>query len=826
MVWLRQLILILGSTLFATSAILSTFMGGLALGSFLAGRVADRSRYRPLRLYGLLETGIGLYALVVPILFRALTPFYQAVWEHGGSESFTILALAKFVGVALVLLPPTILMGASLPVLARHVADDPARIGAKVGMLYATNTFGAMAGTFLAGFVAVRALGVHRTEWVTATINLAIGAAAIILSRSARPLPPVPARVTSPSPLPRSWIALVAFGASGCAAMVLEVAWTRGLSLIVGSSVYAFALMLLAFLSGLASGGAVFSTILRRRPDRDPGALLAILFAASGVLTYATAFLFQAMPGMFGRIYFGLHLGPDAWFGVQFLFGLAVMFPATFALGGIFPAVLQIHARGLDHVAGSVGSVYVANTTGTIVGAALAGFAIVPILGVRDTLLAVALLEVALGLVAAWTLLRRAGPARTLLAAPMAVALVVMPVVKPGWDILLMNSGAYINVWDLPNGSKWKDFLDRVTHNNRLVYFAEGLTASVLVADQPEIDNRYLSVNGKVEASTAGDMETQLMCAHLPLLLHPGARDVMVIGLASGITAGAAACHPVDSIRIVEIEAAMVPAAGYFADANGHVLEDPRVKVSINDARNELTFSPRSYDVIASEPSNPWMTVASNLFTEDFFRLARGRLRPGGIFSQWLQTYGLPPEDLRSIVAAFQASFPHAMMFETFDGIDVLLLGSDRPLRFDLDAIEHRMSELRVRMDLARIGIRHAIDILPLFRLGEAEMLRLVRGASRNTDDNARVEFSAPRALLEDTTEANLLVFKRFAGDPLDYVVPRPRDSGTADRLRLNLARAWWSRNKPEQALATARSVLNGPLAAEARKFVADNHLK
>jgi spermidine synthase len=184
-----------------------------------------------------------------------------------------------------------------------------------------------------------------------------------------------------------------------------------------------------------------------------------------------------------------------------------------------------------------------------------------------------------------------------------------------------------------------------VVANNHVVVVKEGLTASVMVAEQPSVNNLFLAVNGKVEASTAGDMETQLMCAHLPLLLHPAPRDVLVIGLASGITAGAVATHPVRSIRVAQIEAAMIPAARRFDSVNGGVLNDPRLRLTINDARNELTFSPRRYDVVVSEPSNPWMTVASNLFTEEFFRLARERLHPAGIFSQWIQTYGLATED-------------------------------------------------------------------------------------------------------------------------------------------------------------------------------------
>ncbi len=820
--WLRELILILGSTLFATSAVLSSFMGGLAAGSFAAGRLADRRALSPLRVYGFLEIGIGLFALVVPWLFRGLTPLFAAVWDAGASGSYLGFSLAKVAGTLVVLLPPTFLMGASLPVLARQVADDPERIGGSVGWLYAVNTFGAVAGTYVAGFLAIPALGVRATSWATAAVNVSIGIAAIALSRvAARPARAGGERTSARPSTSRTRLALAVFASSGFVAMVLEVAWTRGLSLILGSSVYAFSLMLIAFLIGLAAGSAAVAAWLRRRPGVDLGSVLAVLLGAAGLLAYATAFLFQAMPRLFGEIYFRGGLGPDGWFAVQFLFGLAIMFPATFASGGIFPVVLQMVARDLDTVGGAVGKAYSANTVGTIAGSLLAGFVVIPLLGVRATLIAVAAALLGLGLVASIGLARGGRIARRALVAPLAAALLLVLLVRPSWNTLLMNSGVYINVVDLEEGTTWEDFLRFAVRNTRLLFFREGLTSSVMVGEQPAANhNRFLSVNGKVEASTSGDMETQTLCAHLPLLLHDAPQDVLIVGLASGITAGSAACHPVRSIRVVEIEAAMVPAARHFSAANGNVLDDPRLVVSINDARNELTYSDRTYDVIVSEPSNPWMTVASNLFTEEFFRLVRTRLRPGAIFCQWIQTYGLATEDLRSVVAAFRASFPQALLFETFRGTDLLLLGSDHPLRFDLDRVAGRMSELRVRMDLARVGTRNPVDLLPLLRLGGPEIERFAARAERNTDDNARVEFSAPRTLYAPTSEETLARIAELAVDPIGHVEPRPASRAEEDRLRLRLARACLDRDQRRRAARIARSLVPGPLEEESTAFL------
>ncbi len=821
-VWLRQLILVFGSTLYAASAVLSTFMGGLALGAWLSGHAMDRLRVRPLLVYGILEIALGVYAVLVPSLLGGLTPLVGVLWKAGGSESFLWLSVGKLAGIAAVLLPPTVLMGASLPVLSRQVARREAAIGGDVGALYAVNTLGAVLGTVLTGFVLLPALGMTATLRSTAAVNAAIGVAALFLAGRFSPVPAAasaaphgPAAVRDQGRRTTLWV----FAVSGFVAMALEVAWTRGLALVVGSSVYAFALMLVAFLSGLGLGSAAFAAWIRGG-RLDPAALLAGLLGGAGALAFSTAWMMQLMPGLFGRIFLSASLDPWEWFVVQLLIALLVMFPTTFLLGGIFPAVLQLHTRGLDRVSSSVGRVYAANTLGTILGALAAGFILVPSLGVADTVALAGAVELALGLLVAWKLTAAAGP-RLRLAFPFALGLVLVPVARPDWDVLLMNSGVYMNLDRLPEGRTWRGFVRNLKKTHRVVYARDGLTASVLVADHIPSKSRYLAVNGKADASTQTDLETQLLLAHFPLLLHEHPQDILVIGLASGITVGAVATHPVRHIGVIEVERAMLEAARLFSQANGAVLDDPRVRVRINDARNELEFDPRTYDIVISEPSNPWMTVASNLFTEEFFRLARARVRPGGIFCQWVQAYCLRPEDVRSILAAFHAAFPHVLVFETLRGVDLLMIGTEEAVRFDLVRLEGRMSELKVRMDLGRVGLRRPSDLLALFRLGDLEVDRVVGGAVRNTDDNGRVEFSAPKALYLETIDENLALLDSGGSDPLAYLTYPPPSREEADRLRLAMAMVWRQRGYPDRAAAAARSLLQGPAAAEAEKLLA-----
>ena len=818
-IWLRQLILIFGSTQFATSTILSCFMAGLALGAYLAGRWLNSSRLTPLKIYGVLEIGIGIYALIVPLLFSALKPIYAELWNQGLSENFLMLSLAKFVGIGIVLLPPTVLMGASLPVLSREVADDETRIGGKVGALYAINTFGAVGGTFLSAFVFIPNLGVQTTIFLAAAANISIGVIALLVrGRSEATATAAPA-ATAESAVPafrrnltagKIRLALVLFAISGCGALVLEVAWTRVLALVLGSSVYAFGLMLLAFLVGLALGGDFFSRVLRKYPALDPSKLLAILLGTAGLLSWGTAHLFVQMPRVFTEIFLALELSTTGLFFMQFLFSLAIMFPTTFALGGIFPTVVQMHARRLDQVADSVGTVYASNTVGTIFGAAAAGFFLIPTFGVMSTVIGVSLVELLLGVIVAAVLVTGTMKTRLTLAAPMALAGILMITVQPAWDVIVMNTGVYMNLFGMDKEKGWEDVIGAY-EDVEYLYAAEGVVASVFVADQPKIKNRYLSVNGKVEASTVSDMETQLMAAHLPLLLHEEPDDVLLIGLASGISLSAIASHPVESIRVIEIERKMEPAARLFEEWNNKVLDDPRVQISYNDARNELEFSSQEYDVLVSQPSNPWMTVAANLFTEEFFSLAKKRIRPGGLFCQWVQNYYLPPEDMRSIVAAFRESFEHVMLFETINGVDNLLIGSDEPLTLDVEQLEARMGVIDVSIDLGRVQppVRDAGDVIALFRIGPEEIDRFVDAAARNTDDNARVEYSAPKSLGEDTTDLNIKTIREYLSDPADYVVPRPRSAGEMDRLRLNLAAKLITRMEPELARKQIKEIVD-----------------
>ena len=806
-VWLRQLILVFGATAFASSAVLSTFMGGLALGSWWAGRRADAWTEPPLRTYGKLELAIAIYGALIPWLMSAATPILEIAWRSGAERHFVLFGLVKFVAIAALILPATTLMGATLPVLSRAAASRSAALGSGVGSLYAANTMGAVVGTAVSAFVLLPHLGTRSTTLLNVLLNAAVALTALRLGTRAVGTRTATIRPAVAGPEAERGRTLVwVFAASGFAAMVLEVAWTRGLALVLGSSVYAYAAMLTAFLLGLASGAAAAARRIGRHPDGDHPRTLSVVLLAAGACSLATAHALLAMPRLFAEVYYRLDPSPDGWFLVQLAVSLLVMFPTTFALGWVFPLVLEIVGARRGAVAASVGRVYAANTAGTIAGAAAGGFLLLPRFGVSATLVAVAAAQALLG---CWIALG-AGPRRkTGLALTCAMAAVALVLFRPSWDVLLMNSGVYMNAQNIDRKEGWQGFLRRVRTNNQLVYAKDGLTASVLVGWQPKSGNLYLAVNGKTDASSQEDLETQLMAGHVPLLIHRDPKDVLVVGLASGISVGSVAAHPVESIKVVEVEAAIVPAARLFHEHNGDVLDDPRVSLSINDARNELQFNTAAYDVIVSEPSNPWMTVASNLFTEDFFRIARTRLRPHGLFAQWIQTYSLGPEELRSILAAFHSVFPQVAVFETLDGIDLLVIGSAEPIRLDAALAESRMSELRVRLDLARVRIRRPLDVLGMYQTGGRALDAIVAGARKNTDDNGLVEFAAPKSLYLDTQDANTALLQSGPEDPIEVVRDVFHGEPEGDTLRRELIAVWRHRGQRDRAEKAAKYLTN-----------------
>lgn len=810
--WTRLLGLVFGHTVFAITTVLAAFMAGLGLGSHLFGKIADRHAH-PLRLYGLLEVGIGVYALLTPVLLSKAEAVYIPLYRSL-ELSFFAFSLAQFLLIFLILLVPTTLMGATLPVLSRFFVHEIATLGGQVGRLYAFNTFGAVFGTYLAGFHLLPLLGIRTSLVLAAIMNIGIGALSFVFDRhlsqlgaEATTAQPQRSRGTQRVPgkqgredrrsLPIGiWLAVIGLGISGAASMMYEVAWTRALALIIGSSTYAFSTMLVTFLTGLALGSYLFSRVagrLKINPFLFGGLQLGI-----GVTALAVTPFFDRMPEVFLWA-FQISQSPSFMKALQFTMSALAMFLPTLFMGATFPCVAQIASRELDHVGQDVGRVYFFNTGGAIAGTVLAGFLLIPTWGLQTTLkLAVSLnlcLALALFAASAEVIRWRRGVAALV---PLLALMVLFA--SPSWDARAMTSGVHIYGRGLFGLLGKADFRQTIAARDRLLYYKDGISATISVHESGGLV--YLRVNGKTDASNANDMHTQVMSGHLPLFYRPDAKRALVIGMGSGVTAGTVALHPLERIDLIEIEPAVVQAGEFFAKENRDVLKNPRVRLTVADARNFLLASEGAYDVIISEPSNPWMRGIGNLFSLEFYELAARRLAPKGIVLQWIHVYSLFPEDLKMVIKTFRSVFPHTVVWNTIRG-DLLLVGGREPLRLDYATLQSTYDSIPgLREDLRRLGNPSPLAVLADFALNEEEAAQFAQHALLNTDDLPFLEFSAPNSLYLDTVDLNRRLLKAFKRADNPPVAGMPEGVFRSAEFRRILGQAFWSKELPEDALA------------------------
>lgn len=745
-VWTRLLTLFFGSTILAVSTVLAVFMGGLAIGSALLGRKAD-SAAAPVRLYGWLELGIGLLAIATPLTFAAIEAAY--IYINGSATlGFWEAALTRFALSCLLLLPPTMLMGGTLPVLSKvflnESGDNTAR---SISLLYFVNTFGAVIGALAAGLFLLQWLGIRWLLVAAGLVNIGIFVFACRL-----PITPVAKPSAQPSDQtgqPR-WtrcavLAVAILFFSGMAALIYEVAWTRVLTLVIGSSTYAFTLMLATFLIGIALGSAL---IRRYSAHRKPGlGLLAVCQVLIGVFALGTSAIFGLLPDAFVSL-FGAAGGNYGLFQLtNFLLCFLVMVPATLFMGASFPVASTLVVDRLGSSGRRIGLLYAGNTVGAIIGAFLAGFVLLPVLGIQHTLILTIFINLVSGLALSVFLLATEGGGKRIVLPGFAAALILILAFgwQPAWDRLKMTSGPYtyaLQYQKMPIGQRLAGM--------ELRYYREGPMATVSVIQEGK--HVRLVVDGKTDAGNYRDMTTQVFAGHLPLLVTPDAKDVLVVGYASGITAGAVGRHEVNSIDCVEIEPAMQEASRFFEEENYHIIDDPRFNLVIDDARSYMLASRKKYDVIISEPSNPWQSGSSRLFTREAFQNARNGLKPGGVVAQWMHLYGVDGETFRLVVRTFMSVFPHVSLWADPRFPDVIFLGSAEPIKIDpvaMNALFEKNS--KVASSLSRIGYPNAGSLFRSFLLNEEESGRFAQAGALNTDNLPLLEYRAPKSLYSST---------------------------------------------------------------------------
>lgn len=730
-VWVRQLLLSVGATTAAVSTVLAVFMAGMGVGAWWLGRLADR-RASPLKLYAYLEMGIGLYALVLPGLVGWTRPAYVALARalDGQPAALTLLRIGLS---GLLLLAPTILMGGTLPALLRHVARSDARLGRDLGGLYGVNLAGAVCGSLAAGFVLIRALGLRGATLAAVLANLVVGVVALLWSaRSPAPAPvPLvdpqptpPAEPTLASGVPRPVLFAIA-ALSGALTMGYEVLWTRILVFSFQSTVQAFSLILATFLAGLALGSYAF-TRLESRQDRIRVLALAQVLAGitAAVLAPASAHAASFIVALSDR--FGYTPGVFV-AALAFSSTAVILLPAAL-MGLVLPLSMRLLLDDIRRTGRTVGAAYLANTVGSVLGSVATGFALIPLLGLKGSLLLLAGVGAAAGAsLLPWCRVAPATRRRLLLASAAALAAAVALA-----STLLRGPAPF-------------DRLDRPRQGPAPVVeaYRDDATATVSVVDYPGA-GRALRIDGFVAAVGHRRGGYMSMMTHVPMLLHPDPRRVLVVCFGTGTTAGSVLLHPGARADVVDLDPTVFEFAPYFRDVNHDVARSPRVRLVADDGRSYLQTSRETYDVITAEPMPPGFSGMASLYSREYYLLARERLSPGGIVVQWLPTHLLSERQSLGILRTVQDVFPETTLW-SFEDTGIVVARRDAAVRLDVADLRQRMQEPALQADLERLGILDAEDFLDLQTLGPDAVRRVTAAAPSVTDDRPWIEFEALR---------------------------------------------------------------------------------
>ena len=718
--WAKYLALYVGSTGMAQVIVLATFMGGLALGSEVLGRKADRVR-SPLRMFAFLQFGIGVYALVFDRIFDfgrwafILTARFSGITPGG-------LVAGKILACVLTILLPTFLMGGTLPALGRHMIRTMSGVGPKISRLYFLNSFGAVFGCLLAGFYLIQTYGLQFSMVAGGAINLAVGLIALaVLTRERQDeryfveAARVEARIHAEAPLPRWAVAaiLISVSVSGGVSMMYEVAWIRLLTLVLGSSTYSFSLMLATFILGLSIGSFLLSL---RRKQTGYTVIFGLSEAAVGLTVLLMLPFYVKLPYWFNQLASSLAREP-ATFGLYqfctFIMCALVMFIPTILQGITLPAAIKVITLDIRRLGHRVGYVYAINTLGTLIGSVGAGFAGLPLLGIKGTLeLAVALNGI-LALVVLTTERERRWRLRSLGIAVLATLVVWgwYSVGMQSWNRQVLTAGVYRTRERIPS---YGALLKAIAKHNT-VFYRDGIDATISVEDvQKKEPERLLVVNGKADATTRTDMPTQKLLAHLPMLIHPDPQKVFIVGIGSGATIGSVLAYGgARHVDVVELSRDIIDASRLFEEVNGRYWEDPRVRVHWEDAKTFLQVTDDRYDVIISEPTNPWIAGIAGVFSREYFETCRDHLAKGGFFVQWIQAYELEDATFFMMLETFSSVFPFYTLWNPTRS-DTVLVGSVSPYAPDFARMERRLSAPEVQQDVNTVQLSRMLTLLSL----------------------------------------------------------------------------------------------------------------
>ncbi len=737
-VWMRMLTLVFGATAFATSTILASFFAGLALGSFLFGRLIDRG-WQPLKVYAFLEAGVGAFAFLMPLLLAGLDDVYVAL-DRRYDLAFAQLTLLRFSFSFLVLLVPATFMGGTLPVLVKFFARRRENFGWNVAQLYAVNTFGAVVGTLSAAFFLILLLGLREATWLAGALNLLIAAAALALSRrpgafaeataSREGLPPQtagPGEAGYPARIVR--LALLTAAVSGFCALALEVLWTRALVFFLDNSTHAFSTVLTAFLLGIAIGSFLIARFVDSR--RSLVAWLGatqVLIGLSAIL--AIPILNHSTPVIQRMAEVSIDaLLPWKWMGMRFVTSLSVMLVPTILMGMTFPLVVKVFTRSIAAAGKALGNVYSVNTVAGVAGSLISGFVLIPLAGVQNGIILLAAVNAAMGVV-------------LLLSDPFATARRRwMAALGPG--ALFVGMAAYHLTAGAAPLTSYYERLESV----EVLSYDEGVGSTVKVFRDRSGD-KFLSIDGFPVAGTSpGMQDAQKSLAHVPMLLTPVASPkVNIIGFGSGGTSSGILRYGVEKIDCVELVPGVIAAARWFPEMNRGVLGEPEYHLIHGDGRNYALVTGEKYDVISIDATSPKMAGNGSLYTLEFYRLLKERLTGDGLLVQWLPFHLLSDEETRMTARTFQAVFPHTTLWLSPLRHHGVLVGTIKPLQIDVQALRRKLELEATREELEPMLAAGLLDFLSWFVMGEDALAEYVGDGRLNTDDHPYLEFTPAMA--------------------------------------------------------------------------------
>ena len=780
-IWSEMLVNLLGSSSIAVTVIVTVFMGGLATGSWTIGNLADKWNNKKIAIfYFFVETLIGIYAILLPFLIKKIEFFYIFLYGYFEATLFFSIFIKVILGF-LVLIIPTFLMGTTLPLITRYLSRNWEHYSKNISLLYGLNTLGAILGTLFAGFYLLENFGIKGASIFSACINFFVALSFLFFWKI---LPALSERVDEKKDLIRKkkstnkktsdfvLILLTSYTISGMASMFYQISWTRALSLILGTSTYAFTIILATFLFGISLGSLFFRFLPRK---------------FSKIYFYIIVQIVIVLSVLFSSLYFDelplyyLYLREmffDTWSDLNyirfFLAGGMILLP-TLAMGILFPIVcdlISLENKNMSHI---VGKTYALNSLGAMIGAIFAGLFVIPFIGLQYTIYVGVLLNIIAMLIVLLESNKFSKFKKLFYFIFIMMFYIVFIFNSEKWSSKIMSAGVSTYADDyfkVSNKYKELSLLDRnnteklsnyeiwkiAMLNYDLLYYKDGIVDSVSVMKNSK-GIISLLVNGKVDASAKGnkDIITQIMIGQLPLLLHKNPKEVFLVGYASGITAGSILTHPIAKLDAAEISPSVVEASNFFTEFNNNALKDERLDLKIADAKHTLMVSNKKYDVIVSQPSNPWIKGQSSLFSYEWYKIVNEHLNNDGLFMQWLPAYHISQENLKIIINTLSVVFPNISLWTSTSPGDLILLASkDLDFKVSNEEIIKKINYPKVKEQLEKIDLYSNDIIKDLFLKGNTQIANylnedLKKPLKINKDDLLITEYTSPKDMLSNS---------------------------------------------------------------------------